>query len=342
MQQVVSSLKSIISPDYNDEIDFDIHVENKKELPNESLSSDLLQASMEGNTFDLSICDLIEDYDLESIENDCNPDILVQAEKLFMEIFNSEDTTSILIDKLITLLSKTQDEGNTYKESKYFISHCITLSNKTLNDVFNWLLENQTKPQYVFFLGFFYFHGIDTEKNHNKSFKLFLKAAEDNCPIAQVYLSICYKDGFGTTINENLVFKWMSKAALNGSIYGQICLGYYCYEGGLGTDQDFNKAFDCYQKVANDNILFGLFNLGRCYLGGMGVEKDENKAIEIYKKLAIKGYLNAQSRLGYCYHYGKGVEKDEIKAFDFYKQAAKKGNNMAQNNLGTLYNNGKG
>ena len=112
-------------------------MENKKELPNESLSSDLLQASMEGNTFDLSICDLIEDYDLESIENDCNPDILVQAEKLFMEIFNSEDTTSILIDKLITLLIKTQDEGGSFIESKYFINQCITLS----NDIFNWLLE---------------------------------------------------------------------------------------------------------------------------------------------------------------------------------------------------------
>ncbi len=66
MQQVISTLKSIISLDSNDEIDFDIHAENKKELSNETLSSDLIPASMEGNIFGLSICDLIEDYDLES------------------------------------------------------------------------------------------------------------------------------------------------------------------------------------------------------------------------------------------------------------------------------------
>ncbi len=56
-----------------------------------------------------------------------------------MEIFDSKDTisVSILIDELITLLIKIQDEGNTYIESKYFINQCITLS----NDIFNWLLE---------------------------------------------------------------------------------------------------------------------------------------------------------------------------------------------------------
>ena len=98
------------------------------------------------------------------IENECNPDILDQAEKLFMEIFDSKDTISILIDKLFTLLIKTQDEGGSFIESKYFINQCITFSNNTSNDIFSWLLENQTKSQYVFFLGFFYFHGINTEK----------------------------------------------------------------------------------------------------------------------------------------------------------------------------------
>jgi len=50
-------------------------------------------------------------------------------------------------------------------------------------------------------------------------------------------------------------------------------------------------------KVAEDKILFGLYNLGRCYLDGIGVEKDENKALGIFKELAKQEYLYAQLQL---------------------------------------------
>ncbi|PKK73590.1 hypothetical protein RhiirC2_775837 [Rhizophagus irregularis] len=39
-----------------------------------------------------------------------------------------------------------------------------------------------------------------------KDFKLFLKAANENFPIAQVYLAKCYYDGYGTEIS----FNWCS------------------------------------------------------------------------------------------------------------------------------------
>ncbi len=70
MQQVVPSLKTIMFLDNNDET-------NKKGLSNEILIPDS------------SISNHIEDYDLVSIENECNLDILDQAERLFMEIFDS-------------------------------------------------------------------------------------------------------------------------------------------------------------------------------------------------------------------------------------------------------------
>src|ERR1044072_6805022 len=101
MQQVISSLKAIISPVSDNKIHSNIYVNDKKESQNIVSFSTV---NVDIGTFDFSISDLIEDYDLESVENGCNPDILVQAEELFRELFDLKDTIDILVDKLITLL----------------------------------------------------------------------------------------------------------------------------------------------------------------------------------------------------------------------------------------------
>src|SRR6266545_6477404 len=189
---------------------------------------------------------------------------LIQAEKLFLEIFDTADSINILIDKLIGLLIKTQDEGNNFNETKHFIDQCIFLSKQTSNDIFEWLKENQIESRYIFFLGFFYFSNINFEKNENEAFKLFLKVSEDNYPIAQVYLAKCYKEGFGTKRDDKLAFNWIQKAVENESICGQLELGIY-YENNIGTNTDLNKAFYWYNKAANNANLSGLYNLGICY-----------------------------------------------------------------------------
>src|SRR2546423_7304905 len=90
IQQIVSSLKSIISPqENNEEINSIIHAEIKKTNPI-SLSID--------DDIDLVIGDFIKDYNLDE-ENEIPPYILKQAEKLFKEMFDLTDNTNIVIDK---------------------------------------------------------------------------------------------------------------------------------------------------------------------------------------------------------------------------------------------------
>src|ERR1051325_11055952 len=164
---------------------------------------------------DLVISDYILNYDLDAIENNkIPPYILKQVEKLFDKIFGSTDDTKTIVDKLITLLIKTQDdEGYNFMETNQLIGRCvITLSSKTSDNISSWLMENQTKPQYIFFLGFLYYNGIILEKDSNEAFKLFLKASEDNYSIAQVYLSKCYKAGVGTEINSVLAITYLHNA----------------------------------------------------------------------------------------------------------------------------------
>ena len=131
------------------------------------------------------------------------------------ELVNSANNVNILIDKLITLLIKVQDEGKDFNETKYFIKKCITLSSQSIDDVLNWLKENQNESKYIFLLGFFYHNKFSLEENNSEGFIFFLKAAEDSYPIAQVYLSMCYNKGFGTEINNNLAFNWIIKALLD-------------------------------------------------------------------------------------------------------------------------------
>src|SRR6266498_1767093 len=94
------------------------------------------------------------------------------------ELVNSANNVNILIDKLITLLIKVQNEGKGFNETKHFIKNCITLSSQSIDDVLNWLKKNQNEPKYIFLLGFFYHNKF----NNNRGFVFFLKAAENNYP----------------------------------------------------------------------------------------------------------------------------------------------------------------
>ena len=199
---------------------------------------------------ELFVSKLIKDYNFEYIDNECKH-ILDQVEKLFSETFNTKDSLNLFIDKLIRLLIKTQDEGNNFNETEYFINQCIFLSDQNSNNILKWLEGNQVKSKYIFFLGFIY---LNFEKDNDEAFKLILRASEDNYPIAQVYLAKCYKEGFGTERNDKLAFRWVKKAAENKSICGQLDLGVY-YENNIGTDKDLSKAFYWYQKAANNGNL---------------------------------------------------------------------------------------
>ncbi|CAI2171713.1 381_t:CDS:2 [Funneliformis geosporum] len=219
---------------------------------------------MNSNNSELFLSKLIQEFNLDSINNEGHLHILHQAEKLFLKVFDVEDSIDTLIDKLIVLLIKTHDEGNDFNETKHFIIQCIFHSNKNSNDIFEWLKENQVESKHVFLLGFFYFNNINFEKNENEAFQLFLCASTNDYPIAQVYLAKCYENGCGIEINYNLAFHWIQKAVRNNSIFGKLNLGIY-YEKSIGIEKDLKKAFYLYQEAADNENLSGLYNLGRCY-----------------------------------------------------------------------------
>ena len=100
MQEIVNSLQSMIFGGNNDEIDSIIQPETKKELPTSSCSTSVDMTCMHSKNSELFISRLIQDYNLESIDNECKH-VLNQAKKLFFEIFFKDSPIIVKITVLI-------------------------------------------------------------------------------------------------------------------------------------------------------------------------------------------------------------------------------------------------
>ncbi len=250
-------------------------------------------------------------------------------------IFNN--INNVIIDKLIEYVIKKHDEGITFEQIKHLIKQRILQLNQSEDKLLNWLIKNQDTSQYNWILGLFYYHNIGIDENSNQAFELFLKAAEDNYPMAQVYLARCYCDGYGIKCNEKLAFHWYQKSVENKSIIGQFYLG-YCCELGIGIQQNEKKSVYWYQKAtSNGNTTANLY-LANCYRLGKGIEKNNNMAFNYYKILAEKEISDAQYQLGNCFYNGIGTKKDKVQACCWYKKAAYNGDIIAKVILKKYYN----
>ena len=114
------------------------------------------------------------------------------------------------------------------------------------------------------------------------------------------------------------------------------------YYFGQGVEQNYTKAFECYEKAADQGHAVAQFNLGLMYLDGRGVNQSSIEGVKCYQKAANQGYANAQFNLGLVYQDGRGVNQSSIEAFKWYQRAANQGHVDAQFNLGLMCQNGQG
>lgn len=93
----------------------------------------------------------------------------------------------------------------------------------------------------------------------------------------------------------------------------------FCY--GLGTEQNYQKAFEWFERSAKQKNKFAQFSLANLYYYGNGVEKDLSQAFLWYQRASSQGQPYAAYSIAQMYRYGEYVTKDNDTAQRYYKQA---------------------
>ena len=93
----------------------------------------------------------------------------------------------------------------------------------------------------------------------------------------------------------------------------------FCY--GLGTEQNYEKAFEWFERSAKQKNKFAQFSLANLYYYGSGIEKDLSQAFLWYQRSSSQGQPYAAYSIAQMYRYGEYVTKDNDTAQRYYKQA---------------------
>ena len=141
---------------------------------------------------------------------------------------------------------------------------------------------------------------------------------------ACAYLGKMYYEGTGVAQNYNEAFKCFQKAADNGVTGAYTWLGVMYYDG-QGVAQNYEKAFLWTKKAAENGAANAYVGLGVMYCNGQGVVQNYNEAFKWFQKAADNGVASAFAYLGDMYYAGDGVAQNYNEALKWYQKAADNG-----------------
>lgn len=124
--------------------------------------------------------------------------------------------------------------------------------------------------------------------------------AEKGDAEAQYQLAKCYDEGNGTKKDLYKAFDWFEKAANNGHLGSRCAVG-MCYEYGDGVQKNPSKAFMHYSIAAEDRSGKGKFYLASCYFSGIGTSINLPRAFKLFVKAAELGFEDADKFLNAVY-----------------------------------------
>lgn len=111
---------------------------------------------------------------------------------------------------------------------------------------------NSNNPQAFLKLGSQYYSGDGVEKNWEKAFECYMKAAQLGNDEAKAQVGLCYMRGEGVKQNNEQAFAWLSRS--NDRFYGYYYLA-QCYIGGIGTPKNLEKGVVILEKAVSNKCL---------------------------------------------------------------------------------------
>lgn len=160
--------------------------------------------------------------------------------------------------------------------------------------------------QYV--LANMYLNGKRIKQDNQKAAEWFQKAAEQGYAPAQNNLALMYID------TEGLKYDYINLACFH---FKGKCVPW--------DNRDNQKAFEWFQKAAEQGLPEAQDNLAQMYINGAGAEQDFQKAFEWFTKAALQGFLLAKYHLARMYYNGIGIKEDKPMALAWIAKASYEG-----------------
>lgn len=141
--------------------------------------------------------------------------------------------------------------------------------------------------------------------------------------------------------SQKVVQAWMPKYPIRSLNDVRTDYGFACYTGKTAR-KDLRRAFQVFQKSAENGDASAQNMLGMMYLDGEGVSTNKVLGARWVERSARQGNMIAEGVLGRLYMDGEGVQKNYTTAAMYLERAAAKNYAAAQSNLGILYYFGNG
>ena len=169
-------------------------------------------------------------------------------------------------------------------------------------------------------------HDLESDPGEKAAARVTLRRLwEEGYTIAAHQLGKSYRDGVGSSVDQELAAEWFQKSAEAGNPCSAYALGK------LLEQEQFPQALHWLRQAAEQNDPYAQYRLGKLLLtGAEGVPKDIDAAIQLLKGSATQGNSFAQYTLGKLYLLGQEVQVDREEALRYFAQAAAQGNTYAQ------------
>lgn len=169
-------------------------------------------------------------------------------------------------------------------------------------------------------------HDLESDPGEKAAARVTLRRLwEEGYTIAAHQLGKSYRDGVGSSVDQELAAEWFQKSAEAGNPCSAYALGK------LLEQEQFPQALHWLRQAAEQNDPYAQYRLGKLLLTGTeGVPKDVDAAIQLLKDSATQGNSFAQYTLGKLYLLGQEVQVDREEALRYFAQAAAQGNTYAQ------------
>ena len=172
---------------------------------------------------------------------------------------------------------------------------------------------NQGNVEALRNLGRMYRNGQGVVRDFAEADRLYYEAANHEDTIAQLYVGCRYS----LAQNHTEAVIWFDRAAEQGNVNAQLCLGAMYYEG-IFFAQDFDEAFKWLIKASKQRDLEAKWQF---ILGHIFYFKKSAEAVNWFRRAAEQGDIKSQLCLGAMYYEGKFILRDFDEAFKWLSKA---------------------